>query len=82
MEVIDTSGAMHNKIKPCRRVAVGYDRLAAEDVVFILLAPVTLYPRVNEFTRGVGSGDSSSTVNHACEEAGVTPLVSFARPTS
>jgi hypothetical protein len=37
-----------NKIKQCRRVATRYDKLAANYLVFIQLASIRLWLRVNE----------------------------------
>jgi transposase len=39
-----------NKIKPCRRVATRYDKLAANYLAFIQLASIRLWLRVNEST--------------------------------
>jgi transposase len=39
-----------NKIKQCRRVAMRYDKLAANDLAFIQLASIRLRLRVNEST--------------------------------
>jgi transposase len=36
-----------NKIKPCRRVATRYDKIAANDLAFIQLAAIRLWLRVN-----------------------------------
>jgi transposase len=39
-----------NKIKHCRRVATGYDKLAANYLAFAQLASIRLWPRINEST--------------------------------
>ena len=39
-----------NKIKHCRRVATRYDKLAANYLVFVQLASIRLWLRVNEST--------------------------------
>ena len=39
-----------NKIKQCRRVAMRYDKLAANYLAFIQLASTRLWLRVNQFT--------------------------------
>ena len=39
-----------NKIKQCRRVAIRYDKLAANYLAFIQLASIRLWLRVNELT--------------------------------
>ena len=39
-----------NKIKHCRRVAMRYDKLAANYLAFIQLASIRLWLRVNEST--------------------------------
>jgi transposase len=39
-----------NKIKHCRRVAIRYEKLAANYLAFVQLASIRLRPRVNEST--------------------------------
>jgi transposase len=39
-----------NKIKHCRRVATRYDKLAANYLVFVQLASIRLWLRLNEST--------------------------------
>ena len=39
-----------NKIKQCRRVATGYDKLAANYLAFIKLASIRIWLRANEST--------------------------------
>jgi transposase len=39
-----------NKIKQCRRVAIRYDKLAANHFVFMQLASIRLWLRANEST--------------------------------
>ena len=39
-----------NKIKHCRRVATRYDKLGANYLAFVQLAPIRLWLRVNEST--------------------------------
>jgi transposase len=39
-----------NKIKQCRRVATGYDKLAANNLAFIKLASIRIWLRANEPT--------------------------------
>ena len=39
-----------NKIQQCRRIATRYDMLAANYLVFVQLASIRLWLRVNEFT--------------------------------
>ena len=39
---------LFNKIKQCRRVATRCDKLAANDLAFIQLAPIRLWWRANE----------------------------------
>jgi transposase len=36
-----------NKIKQCRRVAIRYDKLAANYLAFIKLASIRIWPRAN-----------------------------------
>ena len=38
-----------NKIKPCRRIATRYDKLAANYLAFVQLTSIRLWLRVNEF---------------------------------
>jgi len=39
-----------NKIKPCRRVATRYDKLAANYLAFVKLASIRIWLRANEST--------------------------------
>ena len=39
-----------NKIKQCRRVATGYDKLAANYLAFVKLASIRIWLRANEST--------------------------------
>ena len=62
-----------NKIKQCRRVATRYDKLAANYRVFIQLASIRLWLRVNESTPWSPHAAAADAVVAAPSSTAISP---------